>query len=211
MKKILVKVWFISFVIFGLTFVQTASSAYAKFHNEHFDGHSHHHHIISDAELVRLLDQGYSKGEILKAAHIAKFANKKVDDVLKVYKENDSSWEKTAKHYGLDLEMLKKKHHEHKEKFLQEHKEVVIANVAKYLGKKKEDIQALADEGIPLRFIIAGAAMSKISNKDLAELIKLKKEGKSFKEIKEILNIDRHQMYTEMKTLMMKIKEDIKK
>ncbi|MBS4188730.1 hypothetical protein KHA94_00665 [Bacillus sp. FJAT-49705] len=207
MKKNIMIPCTIIFMLFGSILWQAPRTTYAE---QNTELEQHHHDFITKEDFQRLLDKGYSKKDILKAAHIAKYANKKTDDVLKIYKENDSSWKKTAEHYGLDMKKLKEECHEHKEKFLEEHKEIVIENVAEFSGKTKGEIQAWLDEGIPFRFILVGAAMAKASNKDLAEVIKLKKEGLSFKDIKQKLNIDSEKMRDEMKALMKNIKDDIK-
>ncbi|MBY0123125.1 hypothetical protein [Bacillus sp. S/N-304-OC-R1] len=208
MKRNLLRKWIIGVMVAGFLLVQASHITYAEVNPQH-EG-KHHHQFISEQDMERLLDQGFSKKEILKAAHIAKYTNNKVDDVLNVYKKNDSSWDKTAEHYGLDMKKLRKEMCEHKEKFLQEHKEEVIENVAEYSGKKEKDIEQWVNDGIPLRFIVMGAAMAKVSNKNLEELIQMKKEGKSFREIKESLMIDREKLREEKRSLMKKIKEDIK-
>ena len=208
MKKLFVTASAFVLLLLGSGFVQSAFNlTYEK--EKAKEENYHKHHFVSKEEMKRLLEQGYSKKEIYTAAHIAKFAEKNIEDVLKTYKENGSSWEKTTKHYGLDMEKLKKSYHEEKEKFLEENKEAVIENVAEYLGKTEEEVEGWAKKGIPLRFIIGAAALAKASNKDIADLIKLKEEGKSYKEIKNSLNPDKKQLYLEMKTLMKKIKEDI--
>ncbi len=208
--KDLLKKWAIGMFAFGFIFAQSIVITYAENGGHHEFKRDHHHHFVNEGDLKRLLDQGYSKEEILKAAHIAKFSNKKIDDVLNVYKKNDSSWEKTAEHFGLDLKKLKEQFHVHKEKYLQDHKDEVIENVAEYSGKTEDEIKAWADEGISLRFIVIGAAISKVSNKDLSEVIKMNKEGLSFMDIKNSLKIDPQKVRAEKKVLMMKIKEDIK-
>lgn len=207
MKKILMIVTALSFLLLGSAFSQTPSILYAK---KGTDNTEHHHHFIKKEDFQRLLDQGYSKKEILKAGHIAKYANKNVDEVLKTYKDNESSWEKTAEQYGLDLKKIKQKYHEDKEKFLEENKDTVIENVVEYSGKTEKDIRSWLDEGVSLRFIVGGAALAKASNKDLSELIKLHKEGQSLKVIKKNLQFEHEKMHSEMMTLMKKIKEDIK-
>ncbi|WNS76722.1 hypothetical protein RRV45_06965 [Bacillus sp. DTU_2020_1000418_1_SI_GHA_SEK_038] len=206
----LLKKWVFGIIVFGFILAQSTIITYAENGRHHEIKRDHHHHFINEGDLNRLLDQGYSKDEILRAAHIAKYSNKKVDDVLNVYKKNDSSWEKTAEHYGLDLKKLKEQYQEHKEKYLQEHKNEVIENVAEYSGKTEDEINSWVDKGISLRFIVVGAAIAKVSNKDLSELIKLKQEGLSFKDMKDSLNIDKEKVRAEKKALMKKIKEDIK-
>lgn len=210
MNKILFKKWVIGFIAAGFLLFHSSAITFAERHNSHEHERNHYHHFISKEDFERLLDQGYSKKEILKAGHIAKYANKNVDDVLKVYRDNDSSWDKTAEHYGLDMKKLRKQMCEQKEKFLQEHKDEVIENVAEYSGKSEEVIQNWINNGIHLRFIVMGAAMAKVSNKDLEEIIQMKRDGKTFKEIKESLNLDRDKLREEKKAIMKKIKEDIK-
>ncbi|QED47091.1 hypothetical protein [Cytobacillus dafuensis] len=207
MKKNKMILCTIIFMLFGAILWQAPLTTNA---DKNTELEQHHHDFITKEDFQRLLDKGYSKKDIRKAAHIAKYANKKTDDVLKFYKENNSSWKKTAEHYGLDMKKLKEECHEHKEKFLEEHKETVIEKVAEFSGKTESEIQAWLDEGVHLRFILIGAAMAKASNKDLAEVIKLKKEGQSFKDIKQNLNIDSEKMRDEMKALMKNIKDDIK-
>ncbi|WP_102271957.1 hypothetical protein [Cytobacillus massiliigabonensis] len=210
MKKLSMIVCALSFLLLGSGFHQAPALTNAEEGKQLENPHIPHRHFMNEADFKRLKDQGYTKKEILKAAHIAKFADTKIDDVLKTYKENDSSWEKTAAHYGLDMEKLKNKCHEQKEKFLEEHKEDVIENVAEHTGKTEAQIQAWVDEGIPLRFIVGGAALAKASNKDFEELIKMKMSGQSYQEIKKSLNLDKGKIHEEMKALMGKIKEDIK-
>lgn len=210
MKKLSILACALSFLLLGSGFSLAPNLANAEEGNNQGHPHSPHHLFLKEADFKRLKDQGYTKKEILKAAHIAKFADKKIDDVLKTYKENDSSWDKTAAHYGLDMDKLKEKCHEQKERFLEKHKEDVIDNVAEYTGKTEAQIQTWVDEGIPLRFIVGGAAMAKASNKDLEELIQMKKSGQDYHDIKKSLGLDQEKLYEEMKVLMGKIKEDIK-
>lgn len=207
MKKLFVTGSAFVILLLGSVFVQTAVTTYAEVETREDD--CHEHHFISKEEVKRLSEQGYSKKEIYTAAHIAKFADKNIEDVLKTYKENNSSWAKTTEHYGINMEKLKKSFHEEKEKYLAENKETVIENVAEYSGKTEEEIEGWVDKGISLRFIVGAAALAKASNKDIAELIKLKEEGKSYKDLRKSLNPDKKQFHEEMNTLMKKIKEDI--
>jgi len=209
MKQLFMIAGSICILLLGSSFAQTATTTYAEEGSKKEETEEHHHHFISEKDFKRLSEEGYSKGDIYKAAHIAKFSDNKIDDVLKTYKENNSSWEKTAKHYGFDMEKLKKKCRDEKEKFLEEHKEEVIENVAVYSGKSEEEIEKWVAEGISLRFIVGAAALAKAGNKDLAELVQHKKEGQSYKDIKKNLNIDHKVMHKEMITLMKMIKDDI--
>lgn len=210
MKQLFIIASSVCILLFGSFFTQTATTTtYAEEGTKKEESKEHHHHFIKDDEFKRLSKEGYSKEDIYKAAHIAKFSDKKIDDVLKTYKDNNSSWEKTAKHYGFDFKKLKKKCHDEREKFLEEHKEEVIENVAEYTGKTEEEIEKWVTEGISLRFIVGAAVMSKAGNKDLAELIQHKKEGQSYRDIKKNLNIDHKVMHKEMMNLIKMIKDDI--
>lgn len=208
------KQWFITFalgfLLLGTALVHTPNAAAQnQTGTEQKGDQEYQHDFIKQDEMDRLLKEGHSKKDILKAAHIAKYADKNIDEVLKTYKEK-GSWEETAQHYGLDLEKMKKDCHEKKEKFLQEHKDDVIDEVAEYTGKTEEEINGWVNNGVPLRFIVAGAAMAKASGKDLSEIVQMKQDGKSFKEIMEGLGVNKEKMHQEMNTLMKKIKEDIK-
>lgn len=208
MKTLFVTASAFVFLLLGSMFVQTTFNiTYAE--EETRGCNCHEHHFISKEEVKRLTEQGYSKKEIFTAAHIAKFADKNIEDVLKTYKENGSSWAKTTEHYGFNMEKLKKSYHEEKESFLAANKETVIENVAEYSGKTEDEIEGWVDKGISLRFIVGAASLAKASNKDLAEIIKLKEEGQTYKDIRKSFNPDKKQLHEEMHTLMRKIKDDI--
>lgn len=212
MKKRIFTVLAFSFLLIGSAFLQNTEAAQKENSpGQEHKGEHHHHRFIDEALFKSLLEKGYTKKEIFTAVHIAKFSNQKIDDVLVFYKENGSSWEKTAKHYGVNLDEIKKKHHHHMEKFLEKHKDVVLQNVAKYSGKTPQELQAWLDSGIPLRFLVSGAVMAKAADKDLSEIIELKKQGKSFPEIKKELNLEKEQIHAEMRKLVDKIKKDIRK
>ncbi|MCM3094429.1 MULTISPECIES: hypothetical protein [unclassified Cytobacillus] len=173
--------------------------------------HEHHHRIIDESLMKSLQEQGFTKKEIFIAAHIAKFSNKKVEDVLSFYKKNNSSWEKTAKQYGVDIEKIKKHHHHHMEKFLETHKEAVLQKVSEYSGKSPQVLQTYLDKGVPLRFLVSGAAVAKAANKDLDEIIQMREQGKSLLNIKTELNLDKEQIHAEMKKLIDEIHKEIRK
>ena len=172
--------------------------------------HEHHHRMIDESQMKSLLEQGFTKKEIFIAAHIAKFSNKQVADVLAFYKKNNSSWEKTAQQYGVDLDKIKK-HPHHMDKFLETNKQVVMQKVSEYSGKSPQVLQGYLDKGVPLRFLISGAAMAKAANKDLNEIIQMKEQGKSMPEIKKELNLEKEQIHAEMKKLVDEIHQEVRK
>ncbi|WP_404358184.1 hypothetical protein LG291_06375 [Cytobacillus firmus] len=172
--------------------------------------HEHHHRMIDESLMKSLQEQGFTKREIFIAAHIAKFSNKQVAEVLTFYKKNNSSWEKTAQQYGVDLEKIKK-HHHHMDKFLEANKGAVLQKISEYSGKSAQVLQEYLDKGVPLRFLVSGAAMAKAANKDLGEIIQLREQGKSLQEIKTELNVDKEQIHAEMKKLVDEIHKEINK
>ncbi|KON89608.1 hypothetical protein AF332_24150 [Sporosarcina globispora] len=172
--------------------------------------HEHHHRMIDESLMKSLQEQGFTKKEIFIAAHIAKFSNNQVADVLTFYKNNYSSWEKTAHQYGVDIEKIKK-HQHHMDKFLESNKQIVLQKVSDYSGKSPKVLQGYLDKGIPLRFLISGAAMAKAANKDLGEIIQMKEQGKSFPEIKKELNVDKEQIHKELKKLVDEIQKEARK
>ncbi|GLB58747.1 hypothetical protein [Cytobacillus sp. NCCP-133] len=201
--------------VFCLLLVSSALSANAetapKDHTpNHVQKQEHHHRIIDDSLLNSLQEKGFSKKEIFIAAHIAKFSKQKIEEVLDYYKKNDSSWEKTAQHYGVDLEKMKK-HHHHMDKFLEKNKDAVLQNVSKYSDNNTQELQGYLEKGISLRSLVSCAAMAKAANKDLADVMKMKEQGKSFHEIKKELKLNKEQIHNEMKKIVNEIQKDIKK
>ncbi|URM32199.1 hypothetical protein LLY41_17690 [Cytobacillus firmus] len=172
--------------------------------------HEHHHRLIDESLMKSLQEQGFTKREIFIAAHIAKFSNKQVTEVLAFYKENNSSWEKTAQQYGVDLEKIKK-HHHHMDKFLEANREVVLQKVSEYSGKSTQVLQGYLDKGVPLRFLVSGAAIGKAANKDFGEIVQLMEQGNSLQEIKTELNVDKEEIHAEMKKLVDEIHKEISK
>ncbi len=208
MKKKLHTILVFCLVLFNSAFSANAETA-PKENPNHGQHHAHHHRMIDETLLKNLLEKGYTKKEIFIAVHIAKHSKQKVEDVLAFYKQNESSWEKTAQHYGVDLEKIKN-HHHHMDKFLEKNKEVVLQTVSKYSGKTPQDLQGYLEKGIPLRSLVSGAAMAKAANKDLDDVMKMKEKGKSFHEIKKELNLEKEQIHTEMRKLVDEIQKNIK-
>jgi uncharacterized protein (DUF433 family) len=210
MKKRLLTVLAFCFLLIGSTLSVNAEVMPKDKTSNQEQKHEHHHRIIDESLLNSLQEKGYTKKEIFIAAHIAKFSKQKVEEVLAFYKKNDSSWEKTAQHYGVDLDKIRN-HHHHMDKFLEKNKDIVLKNVSEYSGKTAQELQGYLDKGISLRFLVSCSAMAKAANKDLGDIIKMKEQGKSFHEIKKELNLENEQIHTEMKKLVDKIQEDIQK
>ncbi|WP_077211074.1 hypothetical protein [Bacillus dakarensis] len=170
----------------------------------------HHHRLIEEDKVKELTEKGFTKEEIFTGAILAKKADKSVDDVLTIYKEK-KTWENTAKELGVDLEELKKINSMVEwNQFLENHEGAVIDYLAAYSNKKPEDIQAYLDDKMSLRFLIGAAAMAKLSNKDLDEIISMKKEGQSFHNIISTLNIKHEDLHNELKEFKKGVEEKVK-
>ncbi|MFB6465195.1 hypothetical protein ACE38V_00110 [Cytobacillus sp. Hz8] len=164
--------------------------------------HQHHHMQLIDPDTVEdLMEEGYTKKDIFIALHIAKKANKEIEDVLSFYKKNKKSWDVTAKHFGVNLEEFKRMRQMNCQFFVK-NKEAIVQSLAKYTNKQPEQFQAYIKDDISLRFLVAGAAISKLSGKDLEEIVKLKKQGQSLHDIVDDLDIDHNQFHEEMKKIL---------
>lgn len=171
------------------------------------EGSHHDHRLLKKEQLDQFMNQGYKKRDIYKAAHVAKFSGKSIEELLQYFKAHNSSWEETAKHYGVDL---KKLHKHHKFKFLKEHQSEAIKTLAVYTGKQEKEIKDWVNNGISLHFIVGAAAVAKLSGKPVDGLIEMKKQGKSSAEIKEKYKLEESKVHQEIKNIMRQIKKNVK-
>lgn len=184
-----------------------ASPISANTINLSHEGSHHEHRLLKKEQLDQFINQGYKKKDIYKAAHIAKFSGKNIEEVLQYFKAHNNSWEETAKHYGVDL---KKIHKHHKFKFLKEHPSEAIKTLSAYTGKQEQEIKSWINDGISLHFVVGAAAVAKLSGKPIDELIEMKKQGKSSAEIKEKYKLDESKVHQEIKNIMRQIKKNVK-
>jgi hypothetical protein len=161
-------------------------------------GHLH----ISQDDFFKLEKLGYTKHDIIKAAHIAKHANKSVESVLSYFKKHPS-WDETAKHFGVDLEKIKA---EHIEKHRQLYKDKIVKFLSSYTNHTPKEINQYLQNDVDLHFLIVAAAIEKTSNTDLSKIIQYKKDGKSFDEIMNSVNADPKVVFEEVKKIHHEIK-----
>lgn len=158
-----------------------------------------------------LLDEGYSKEEIMKAIHIAKAAEKDVAEVLKDYKETES-WEETMNDLGVKKEDLMK--HKGKwakgAKYLEAHKEEVMNYLSEYSGESVEELNAYLEDDLRLHHLVSAAVVAHLSDSTIGEVIEYKKAGHSREEFKEKFTIEKEEFHTEMKKVWTEIKSSIK-
>lgn len=161
----------------------------------------HKHIHISDQEFNELIKKGYTRHEIMKAHFISKHSKEKnLEEILIAYKKNQS-WKETANSFGVDLEKIKQEHVKKQQKFYNQNKTKIIQYLAAYTGKSPAELEKYLKEDIDLHFLIVSAAISKVSNKDLDQIIQYKKDGKNFKEMMTMLKLDEKTVFEEAKKL----------
>lgn len=144
-------------------------------------------------------------------AIISKKANRNIDEVLALYKKSNS-WDATAKQLGVDIEELKRIDSIQKwRKLIENNSSTVISHLAQYSDKNEEEIKVFINDGIPLRFLIGAAAMAKLSGKDLEEIIAYKQEGKSHRDIMNILEIEHENLHKELESFRKNVQKKISK
>lgn len=144
-------------------------------------------------------------------AMLAKKSNKEIDDVLEMYKEN-KSWEKTAEQLGIDKEEFERITAMREwGQFVKDNPEAVKEHLASYTNVKKTEIQAYIDEDISLRFLIGASVLAKLSDKKLDEIVTYKKNGKSFHDMMEELNVNKEALHEELENFRMEAKEKAEK
>lgn len=185
---------FIAILLAGLICSPTIFAAPENKDNDH----GHHHKLIDCDKAEELKEKGYSKQDIFMGAMLGKKADKSIDDVLAMYKEN-KSWKKTAEQLGIDMEEFKKIDSMRQwEEFVKANEEKVKVYLAKYAGKKPEEIEKYIEDELPLRFLIGAAALAKLSDKKLEDIIASKKEGESFHDMMEDLNVSKEDLHKEL-------------
>lgn len=197
-----------SVLLFSLVFspFSYAEEAPNKGNDEH-----HQHKLIDCEKMEELKKEGYSKQDIFMAAMLAKKGDKKIDEVLASYKKH-SSWEKTAKELGISTEDYEEiASMQEWRQFVKENRDGVIDYLATYTDKKPEDISGYLNEDISLRFLIGAAVLAKLSDKSLDEMVSDKKEGKSFHDLMDELDIDEDDLHKELDKFKTNMKKEIEK
>ncbi|MEA3322376.1 MAG: hypothetical protein U9Q88_20460 [Bacillota bacterium] len=101
-------------------------------------------------------------------------------------------------------------HYRHWKKYneyLEQNKEKVIPYLSNYLNKEQPELEKLLQNGAELHTLVKASILSKLGKVDVTEILTKKENGQSFKDIAKELNVDKEDIYTEMK----KMKETIKK
>ncbi|MFE8700161.1 hypothetical protein ACFYKX_06040 [Cytobacillus sp. FJAT-54145] len=208
------KVWMITVAFLLAIVIGGASASSASFVSPENDSkmnknHHHRHHLMKE-KAEELMNQGYTKEEIFMGAMLSKKSDKRIEDVLSLYKEKNKSWEETAKELGVDNEELEKiKSIQQWGKFVEENREDVIKQLAAYSNTKVEGIEAYIKDGYPLHFLIGAAAVGNLSNQSLEEILKYKKDGKSFHDIIKELNIDHMALRDEIEKFQNDVKKEV--
>lgn len=172
------------------------------------------HAKIDKSEWKSLLEQGYKKKDLVYAKEIAHFAKKEMKDVLTYY-EKSKSWEKTATHFGVELEVVKDKMKEMKRKrderkqFYEEYEEEIFQYLAEYTETSEEELRAYQEsrEKFRLHKLMKAAVIAKLSNQTIGDVWKEYEKGTPWKEIAKRNSLDQETIWKELR----KVKEEIKK
>lgn len=140
-----------------------------------------------------LLEQGYSKKEILIANRIAEKSEQSIEDILAFYSKT-KSWEETTEHFNVKLH-----HSEHFEK----NKEELEKLLSHYTGLSNEKVDEYAKK-YSLRTFTKAAILSKLTEQTIDEILK---SDKSFKELIEKYQIEQSQVKEEFKKIRSAIKD----
>ncbi|MCF6136331.1 hypothetical protein [Pseudalkalibacillus berkeleyi] len=167
------------------------------------------HKNIDKEKFEALTDEGYSKEEIMKAMHIAKAADKSVEEVLTDYKETNS-WETTMENLGVNKEdLMKHKGHKGKwakaDQYLEKHKEKVITYLNNYSG---EDVSKYLENDMHLHHLVGAAVVAELSGEgtSIADVIEFKKGDHTREEFKEKFNFEKEEFHTEMEKVWTEMK-----
>lgn len=165
--------------------------------------------LIEKEKIEELTEQGYTKKEIFMGAIIARKSNKSIDEVLALYQKT-KSWEITAKELGVDIRDLQKIESLQKwKKLVESNSAAVISYLAQYSDKNENDIKDYLKDGVPLRFLVSAAAMSKLSGREMDEIISYKQEEMSHHDILKILEISEEKLHKELEQLRKNIEDNI--
>ncbi|MCJ7840266.1 hypothetical protein MUB24_04925 [Lederbergia sp. NSJ-179] len=163
---------------------------------------------MEEAEFQSLLEKGYSEKDIFHAKGIAHLAKKDVEDVLKYYKKS-GSWEKTAAHFGIDLEKMKAKHEKMK-KFYLENQEEILAYIAEYSDTSLEDLKKLQEgNSFKIHHLMKAAVIAKLSNSAMIDIVNDHKAGKNFYEMAQDRNVQKEEFRKEMKRIHRELKRRV--
>lgn len=154
-------------------------------------------------------------GKLAIAGVIAKLSRQPLDQVLQTMKQKQN-WKEVLSVYHLDRRAVVQELHKwfpraHAAKWLKNHPAVAFEILADYLGRTPAEIQqALYHSRLGLPGAVKAAVLSKASGKSYEEVLKLKEEKKSWKEIEQVLQIDQAKLKAEYKKLKSVFRKEIK-
>ncbi|MEI4831222.1 hypothetical protein WAX78_17490 [Bacillus sp. FJAT-53711] len=162
-----------------------------------------HHKLISEEQYKSLIEKGYKKHEIWKAARIAKLSGKDINAVLEYYKQKHT-WKETAQHFGVDPKKLHKFHKHHMSKEMEGKLLQKVADMQKSTPDQVK--QTMRDYEVSLFHLAVLNIISQKSGTSLNDVLKMKKDGMNVKQIAEKLNVKKEDIKTEMKKLKASLK-----
>ncbi|SFI97184.1 hypothetical protein [Thermoflavimicrobium dichotomicum] len=165
---------------------------------------------ISKEEVTVLMKK---ERHLVVAAVISKLSKQPIGKVVEA-KKTEKTWKKVAEKYKIDRKQIKQEIHKlfpdirkGKQLFHKQPKKVFDL-IASYLGVKKDEVVLIwSNNKIHAHGIVKAAMIAKVSGKSLEEVVKLKQEKKTWKEVAAALNVKPEQLKAEAK----KLKEQLKK
>lgn len=147
-----------------------------------------------------------SPKDLVMAGIIAKKTGQPLEQIVEE-KSTIGNWYEVAQKYELSMKDLKKELFHlfprlQKEEYLAENPKIVIDTVAKYLGKKEEEIRKIWRDHPERPYgLFHAAILSKISGKPLGEVLALKTADNTWKEIAFQLQLEEGEVKKEQNAL----------
>lgn len=153
---------------------------------------------------------------IAMAAVIAKLSNKTLPEVITTFKQQ-KNWDDVLELYHLNHKQVAQEmqklfpHLKGKFRFLKNHPAVMYETLADYLGLETQEIQtALYQSRVHPEGAMKAAVLSKVSGKTFEEVLALKTEKKTWKEVAASLQVDQEKVKEERKKLQQLLHQNIK-
>lgn len=155
--------------------------------------------------------------QVAVAAVIAKKSNQPFSQVAATIKQK-KNWQEVIQVYRLEPGEVRKELHrlfphlKGKMHFMKNHPALLFQGLASYLEREPEEIRkALYHSRVHPGGAMHAAVLAKVSGKSLEDVLALKTEKKTWKEVASELRVSQDQVKEERKKLQQKFREELKK
>lgn len=169
-----------------------------------------------DVEAV-MKEKGLRVHQIAVAAVIAKKSNQPLSQVAATIKQK-KNWKEVVQAYRVEPKEVWKELHRlfphlnAKMHFLKNHPALLFQALASYLGREPEEIrEALYHSRVHPEGAMHAAVLAKASGKRLEEVLALKTEKRTWKEVASALQVSQDQVKEERKKLQQQFRQELKK